>query len=89
MNPTIIYCLIILTLVALAHAIHTDYDESLDSRYQSGINNKDIGTNVEPLVISDSDYSTCRVGCIIACTNKHGILQKECYPPCVHQCWNY
>lgn len=44
---------------------------------------------IEQMVVSDSTYSDCKVGCIIACSNKYGVLQKECYGPCTAQCWNY
>jgi hypothetical protein len=88
MNPNIILCFIVLLFVALAHLIHIDYDESLEAKQSLDYSNTDFPT-IEPLVRSDSDYSACKVGCIIACSNSCGVLQKECYPPCVHQCWNY
>jgi hypothetical protein len=70
--------LIILTLVALAHLITVDYEDAIEKR-----------DTVEHLVTTDTDYSTCEVGCVIACTNSDGVIQKECYCPCVDQCWNY
>lgn len=78
-NPTILLLLIILTLVALAHVLLGDFEQSIE------------GDKIEHLVRSDSDYSACEVGCIIACSDKNGtgVLQKECYCPCVDQCWNY
>ena len=79
----ILFLLIILTIVALAHVINTDYEQAIES--DKDTNNKTL----EPLVTSDSDYSACEVGCIIACSNKEGVLQNECYCPCVDQCWNY
>lgn len=46
--------------------------------------------SVEHLVRTDSTYSNCRVGCIIACSNSQtGELSDVCYKQCVHQCWNY
>ena len=72
MHHNIIFCLILLTLVALAHVIHIDYDRKL-----------------EHMVISDSDYSNCRVGCLIACSNREHVLSDVCYEYCVKQCWNY
>jgi hypothetical protein len=80
LNSTVMLLLIILTLVALAHVIHMDYDKAIDGQ------NED---KIEHLVRSDSDYSTCEVGCIIACSDRDGVLQNECYCPCVDQCWNY
>ena len=79
-TPNVIMVLIILTLVALAHVIHTDYEDAIEN---------DNRNRVEPLVASDSDYSTCEVGCLIACSDWNGVMQKECYCPCVDQCWNY
>ncbi len=85
MNKDLIVIMIILLLVVLAHLITVDYENAIEV---DSVESKEAD-KVEPLVISDSDYSECKVGCLIACTNKHGILQKECYPPCVDQCWNY
>ncbi len=83
MNKDLIVIMILLALVALAHLINIDYENALESN-----NNTDTDV-VENLVISDSGYSDCKVGCIIACTDKHRIFQRECYQPCVDQCWNY
>ena len=43
----------------------------------------------ENLVITDSTYSNCKVGCIIACTKKDNSLYLRCYNKCVENCWNY
>jgi hypothetical protein len=80
LNPTVILLLIILTLVALAHVVHIDYEKAIEEPTKD---------KIEHLVRSDSDYSTCEVGCLIACSDREGVLQKECYCPCVDQCWNY
>ena len=44
---------------------------------------------IENLVITDSTYSNCRVGCYIACSDKYHHFVPRCYKPCVAQCWNY
>lgn len=74
----IILLFIVLIFVVLAHILTIKYEKSLENR-----------DRVEPLVTTDSDYSNCEVGCLIACSNSKHILQKECYCPCVDQCWNY
>jgi len=77
-DPNLLILLIILTIVALAHTIHVDYAMSIANK-----------THIEPLLLTDTDYSNCEVGCLIACSNQNHVLQKGCYCQCVDQCWNY
>lgn len=44
---------------------------------------------IENMVETDSTYSNCKVGCIIACSKKNRVLDKDCYFVCVDQCWNF
>lgn len=43
----------------------------------------------EHLVLTNSDYSNCKIGCLIACRDKHGIHNPECFTDCVNMCWNF
>jgi hypothetical protein len=45
---------------------------------------------VENLVMTDSKYSNCEVGCGIACRQYNTyVLSPVCYKACVEQCPNY
>ena len=72
----LIFIFVLLLLVWRFTSVATDTTTTTDS--------------VEHLVRTDSTYSNCRVGCIIACSNSQtGELSDACYKQCVHQCWNY
>lgn len=80
----IILLFIIFILVILVHILNERYNGNCNKKYEEILENK-----IEHLLMTDSDYSSCEVGCLIACSNRQHILQKECYCPCVDQCWNY
>ena len=47
---------------------------------------------VEHLVLSDSNYSPCKVGCLVACSSlkpPYKFLGADCYNRCVEICPNY
>lgn len=47
---------------------------------------------VEPLVISDSEHSICKEGCIIACSSlkpPYRFLGADCLKRCIEICPNY
>lgn len=55
-----------------------------------------LNPKIENMVVTDSTYSNCKVGCLIACSkrqneNSEDCLQvsKDCLKECIHQCWNY
>lgn len=79
MNYYIKLLLIILGFVVLAHLLNFEYEDLQE-------NNKD---SIEHLVESDSDYSNCDIGCIIACSDRNHVLNYECHKYCEKQCWNY
>ena len=38
-----------------------------------------IENNIEHLSETDSSYSNCKVGCIIACRKRNGLTDPSCY----------
>lgn len=68
---------------------HTEYVEYTDYTNHSEYNDHGENQIVENMVATDSEYSTCNVGCVIACSNKDHVLNRECHKYCTKQCWNY
>lgn len=53
-------------------------------------------TQTEHMVVTDSTYSNCNVGCLIACSKRSENMsedclqvKKDCFGECVKQCWNF
>jgi hypothetical protein len=44
---------------------------------------------IEHLVETDSTYSDCKVGCLIACRDKTQRTNMKCYEMCTENCWNF
>ena len=80
MNYYIKLLLIILGFVVLAHLLNLEYEDELSS-----------DDKLEPYVASNSDYSSCEVGCGIACReyNTKILSDLKCFKWCKDQCWNY
>lgn len=53
-------------------------------------------SKIENMVVTDSTYSDCKVGCLIACNKRSNStgdsclqVDKDCFNGCVDQCWNF
>jgi len=75
MNYYIKLLLIILGFVILAHLLNLEYGDKI----------------LEHMVISNSNYSNCEIGCGIACReyNTYILSDIKAYKQCIDQCWNY
>ena len=86
-NNTLLYFTLLFILVILIYYNLSQYVDCLVN--DLSISTKSQKKRIENLVLTDSTYSNCKVGCLIACSDKNHYFVPKCYKPCVDQCWNY